>query len=119
MREFPGHGFHENLLKGNNRIFGQGPARMLLFPPLYPEAIPDGYISTPEEEMRYNNRVFIDRALADDLTYVSLIWHPWSLKLFDPELRMLDMTFSYVRERQLIPSTFAGLNAWLSDRTTG
>jgi len=40
---------------------------------------------------------------------VSLIWHPWSLNRFDPEMRMLDMTFRYVRERGLALGTFADL----------
>jgi hypothetical protein len=114
LREFPGHGFHENLLKGNNRIFGMGALRVLLFPPLYPEAVPDGYVSTPDEEFRVNNRIFIDRAIAEDAPYVSLIWHPWSLGLFDPEMCMLDLTFDYVREQGLEPCTFGELNDRLS-----
>jgi peptidoglycan/xylan/chitin deacetylase (PgdA/CDA1 family) len=116
VREFPAHGFHENLLKGNNRIFGMGALRVLLFPPLYPEAVPAGYVSTPEEEFRVNNRTFIDKAVTEDAAYVSLVWHPWSLGLFDPEMRMLDMTFDYVREQGLVPCTFATLNDELSDR---
>jgi peptidoglycan/xylan/chitin deacetylase (PgdA/CDA1 family) len=112
--EIPGHGWHENLLKGHNRIFGTGALRALLFPPLYPEAIPDGFISTPEEEFRYNNRVFIDRAAADNAMFVSLIWHPWSLAMFDPEMHMLEMTFDYVRRQGLEPITYAGLREMLS-----
>jgi hypothetical protein len=101
--EIPGHGWHENLLKGNNRVFGVSAVRALLFPPEFPEAIPPGVISTPEEEFRYNNRFFIDKACSQDLEYVSLIWHPWSLYLFDPEMKMLEMTFTYLREHE-IPS---------------
>jgi peptidoglycan/xylan/chitin deacetylase (PgdA/CDA1 family) len=114
LRELPAHGWHENLLKGHNRIFGMGAARLLLFPPLDPEAIPDGYVTTPEEEFHYNNRVFIDRAVVDGMTHLSLIWHPWSLGMFDPEMRMLEMTFRYVGERGLIPCTFAELDKVLS-----
>ena len=62
-------------------------------------------IKTPEDEVAIN-RLFIDRAIALDLPYVSLIWHPWSLARFDPEMRMLEQTFSYVRERGLEPTTF-------------
>jgi peptidoglycan/xylan/chitin deacetylase (PgdA/CDA1 family) len=108
--EIPGHGWHENLLKGNNRI---GPVRILLFPPPFPEAVPADYVRTPEEEFRYNNRVFVDRALAAGLPHVSLIWHPWSLDAFDPEMSMLAMTFRYVRERGLEAGTFAKLSARL------
>ena len=107
--ELPGHGWHENLLKGNNRIFGAGAMTVLLFPPLYPEAIPDGLVSTPAEEFRWNNRVFIDRAISDNALFVSLIWHPWSLAMFDPAMRMLELTFEYVREQGLEPMTYAGL----------
>lgn len=106
--ELPCHGWHENLLKGNNRW---GALRILLFPPIMPEAIPDDYIQTPEEEFAVNNKPFIDKALADGLTHVSLIWHPWSLNAFDPEMRMLDITFRYVRERGISAGTFADLLA--------
>ncbi|NLH15021.1 MAG: polysaccharide deacetylase family protein [Phycisphaerae bacterium] len=36
--ELPGHGWHENLLKNNNQW---GPKRLVLWPPPFPEAIPD------------------------------------------------------------------------------
>jgi hypothetical protein len=110
LREIPAHGWHENLLKGNNRVFGMGGLRAILFPMPFPEAVPAGYVKTPEEELRYNNRFFIDRAVAEGSGHVSLIWHPWSLALFDPGMRMLDLTFRYVRERGLEPCTFAGLD---------
>jgi hypothetical protein len=106
LREIPAHGWHENLLKGSNRVFGQGARRAILFPAPFPEAVPPGYVATPEEEFRYNNRFFIDRALAQGSGHVSLIWHPWSLALFDPGMRMLELTFRYVRERGLEPCTF-------------
>ena len=93
---------------------GWARCRVLLFPPLYPEAIPDGFISTPDEEFRWNNRVFIDRAARDHALFVSLVWHPWSLAMFDPEMRMLEMTFEYVREQGLEPITYAGLRDLLS-----
>jgi len=92
--EFPGHGWHENVLKGHNAT----PARLLLWPPLYPEQHLTGYVRTPEEEFAVH-RFFLDRALADGLEYVSLIWHPWSLGRFDPEMRMLDLVFDHA-ERQ-------------------
>lgn len=113
LREFPGHGWHENLLKGNNRIFGQKPARTILFPPTMPEAIPDRCVETPEEEFAIN-RVFLDRAVTDGAAYVSLVWHPWSLMLFDPAMRMLELTFEHVLARGLRPTTFAGLNKELA-----
>ena len=74
-----------------------------------PEAIPLDFVKTPEEEFAVNNRVFIDRASEQDLPFVSLIWHPWSLDRFDPDMRMLDTTFSYVREKGLPVGTYADL----------
>jgi hypothetical protein len=104
--EFPPCGWHENLLKGNNKC---GPVRVLLFPPAMPETIPARYVETPEEEFAFNNKPFIDRATAERMPQISLIWHPWSLNTFDPAMRMLDMTFDYVRERKLEVGTFADL----------
>lgn len=104
--EFPGHGWHENLLKGNNR---SGRLRILLFPPLMPEMIPPSYVKTPEEEFAFNNKPLIDLAVAEDAPYVSLIWHPWSLNAFDPEMKMLEMTFRYLRMKDIPVITFSDL----------
>ncbi len=106
--ELPGHGWHENLLKGNNRA---GALLLLLFPLVMPEAVPASYVKTPEEEFAVNNKVFIDRAVANGLPHVSLIWHPWSLSAFDPEMKMLEMTFAYVKALGLPAGTFADLLA--------
>jgi len=103
--ELPGHGWHENLLKRKwNR-----PLRVLLFPPVMPETIPNDYVKTPEEEFKVNNKPFIDRAVGRKMAHVSLIWHPWSLNVFDPEMKMLDITFRYVHERGIRTGTFLNL----------
>ena len=101
--EMPGHGWHENLLKGDNLI-GR-PQRVLAWPSPFPEAIRLAPVTTPEVEYAMN-RIFVDRAVDLGLPYVSLVWHPWSLARFDPAMTMLDMTFAYVRERGLTPTTF-------------
>ncbi len=103
--ELPGHGWHENLLKDQNQW---GPRRMTLWPPEMPEAIPPAFITTPEEEVAIN-QVFLERAAHDRLTFVSLIWHPWSLDQFDPEMKMLDGTFRRVRALGLTPTTYIDL----------
>ena len=108
--ELPAHGWHDNLLKDNN---GWGPQRIGLWPPAMPEAIPSGFISAPEEEFAIN-RIFLDKAIEDDMTFVSLIWHPWSLDAFDPEMRMLELTFDHVQKLQLKPCTYADLYYHLS-----
>lgn len=103
--ELPCHGWHENLLKDHNKW---GPRRITLWPADMPEAIPPGFLETPQEEFGVN-RVFLERAADDGLTFVSLIWHPWSLHAFDPDMVMLDLTFEHVKGLGLEPTTYAGL----------
>ena len=103
--ELPGHGWHENLLKDNNNW---GPKRLTLWPPVMPEAIPAKFVETPEDEFAVN-RVFLEKAVERDKPFVSLIWHPWSLHSFDPEMKMLDLTFTHVRKLGLKPCTYADL----------
>lgn len=100
--EIPCHGWHENLLKDHNKW---GPKRLTLWPPEMPEAIPPGFLKSPEEEVALNG-VFLEKALRESLAFVSLIWHPWSLGAFDAEMRMLDLTFRRVRELRLEPTTY-------------
>ena len=105
--EFPGHGWHENLLKGHNAV----PGRLLLWPPVYPETMAvSGFVKTPEEESAVH-RFFVDRGRRDQAEYVTLIWHPWSLGRFDPEMRMLRLMFEYVRGQGLPFARFADLRA--------
>ena len=106
--DLPACGWHENLLKGHNNC---GPVRIGLFPAAMPETIPTRYVETPEEEIAFNNKPFLDKALADDMPLVSFIWHPWSLRKFDPPMRMLDLTFQYIRERGLCCARFCDVLA--------
>jgi len=71
-----------------------------------PEAALSSIVKTPEEEFDVHRR-FIDKALASGTSHVSLIWHPWSLHLSDPEMRMLELVFRHVRAAGLPASTFA------------
>ncbi len=103
--ELPGHGWHENLLKNHNRW---GARRLTLWPSAMPEAIPSRFVKTPDDEFQIN-RVFLDKARQTGKPHVSLIWHPWSLHSFDPEMKMLELTFSHARGLGLIPSTYADL----------
>jgi peptidoglycan/xylan/chitin deacetylase (PgdA/CDA1 family) len=109
--ELPGHGWHENLLKNHNQW---GPRRLLLWPSPFPEAIPSGFCKTPEDEFRIN-KVFLDKAMETQKCFVSLIWHPWSLDKFDPDMKMLELTFKYVRQSGLTPSTYAQLKGLVSE----
>lgn len=108
--ELPGHGWHENLLKDHNRW---GPRRLTLWPSPFPQAIPSGFCKTPQDEFEVN-KVFLDRALETNKSFVSLIWHPWSLRKFDPDMKMLELTFSHVRRRGLEPCTYAQLHKHVS-----
>jgi hypothetical protein len=104
--ELPGHGWHENLLKNHN---GWGPRRLTLWPPVMPEAIPSKFVKTPKDEFEVN-RVFLEYARERNKPFISLIWHPWSLYRFDPEMKMLELTFKHVRKIGLQPSTYADLH---------
>lgn len=101
--ELPGHGWHDNVLANLNPDM---PYRILLWPPAMPEAIPTRVPRTAEE-MFAVNRVFLERAQERGLPFVSLIWHPWSLHGFDPELRAVDLLFTHVRQRGMPATTYA------------
>jgi peptidoglycan/xylan/chitin deacetylase (PgdA/CDA1 family) len=104
IMELPCHGWHDNLLKDNNKW---GPRRITLWPQPWPEAVPAGFVKDAADEFAIN-KVVIDRAAKEELGFVSLIWHPWSLHRFDPDMEMLDLTFRYVRELGLTETTYAG-----------
>ena len=110
--ELPGHGWHENLLKDHNRW---GPKRLTLWPSPFPEAIPIGFCRTPNDEFEVN-KVFLNRALETNKSFVSLIWHPWSLGKFDPDMKMLELTFTHVRRLGLKPCTYAQLHKHVSGK---
>jgi len=106
LREYPCHGWHDNVLN-NLTVVGR---RLLPYPLRSPEMVPREPIQTPEQEFAYNSKPLIDRAKRDGLGYVNPIWHPWSRGTFDPEMKMLELTFDYVREQGLEATTFAGLH---------
>ncbi|MHC4519234.1 MAG: polysaccharide deacetylase family protein, partial [Planctomycetota bacterium] len=103
--ELPGHGWHENLLKNHNRW---GSRRLTLWPSPMPEGIPARFVKTPNDEFEVN-RVFLEKALEANRPHLSLIWHPWSVHSFDPEMKMLELTFAHVRKLGLVPCTYADL----------
>ena len=108
--ELPGHGWHENLLKDHNRW---GPRRLTLWPSPFPEAVPSGFCRTANDEFEVN-KVFLDRAVKTNKSFVSLIWHPWSLRKFDPDMKMLELTFAHVRRIGLKPCTYAQLREFVA-----
>jgi peptidoglycan/xylan/chitin deacetylase (PgdA/CDA1 family) len=109
--ELPGHGWHENLLKDHNRW---GSRRLTLWPSPMPEAIPTQFVRTPADEFQVN-RIFLEKAREMNKPHVSLIWHPWSLHTFDPEMKMLELTFAHVRRLGLVPCTYANLHRQMAE----
>jgi peptidoglycan/xylan/chitin deacetylase (PgdA/CDA1 family) len=103
--EVPACGWHENVLKGTTTF--DPPVPLQLFPHPMPEAALTCPVKTPREEFGIH-RLFVDRAVRTGAGYVSLIWHPWSLHRFDPQMKMLEWLFEYVGERELPVATFAG-----------
>jgi len=101
LLEIPSCGWHENILKEAVVALED----VLPTDPPFPGAVPSRKLQSPEEEAAFN-RLFIDRAVDLGMPHVTLVWHPWSLGRFDPEMRMLDQTFAYIRERRMLAATF-------------
>lgn len=101
--EIPKHGWHENILKGHTDITK---IRILQWPSLYPEAaIPRDFVKTAEQEFNVN-KCFIDMAGKAKNKHLTLAWHPWSLARMDKEMKMLDLTFAYVKKQGFKTGTF-------------
>lgn len=109
LREFPSHGWHDNVLRGQLRVWGIDHLRLLSFPPILAKAVPCDAVKTPEEEFAIY-RYLIEKALEEKLEYVSFIMHPWSLFLFDKKMKIIEMTMRFVRERGMEICTFGELN---------
>lgn len=106
IREIPACGWHENVTKPTGMPGGWGPQPLQAYPHPMPEANLSKLLESPQEEFKLD-RVFIDKAVDDRMTNVSLVWHPWSLDRFDPDMTMVDLVFRYVRERGLPTATYA------------
>ncbi len=100
--EIPPCGWQENVMKSSP---GWGMRALQAFPHPVPEANLSGFVRTPEEEFRVH-RIFLDKAVKDKMSNVSLIWHPWSLNRFDSGMKMLDEVFRYVRDHGLAATTY-------------
>jgi len=103
LLEMPGHGWHDNVLKSPsfNRL-------CLPWPVYVPWGIPNRPTQTPEEEFQVQ-RVWIDRAVALGLDYVSLIYHPHSLYRLSEDGRLLDLLMRYVKALGLPTTTYTAL----------
>jgi peptidoglycan/xylan/chitin deacetylase (PgdA/CDA1 family) len=102
LLELPGHGWHDNVLKG----FYPGP--WLAWPPMLRWGIPDRVPRTPEEEFAVQ-RVWIERALALELDYFSPLYHPHSIYLMSPDCRVVEFLMRFVRQRVGVVTTYGAL----------
>ncbi len=105
--ELPCHGWHDNVLTTDIATAGNHHFS-IAWPITQPEIVPPGPVETPEQEAAIFNRM-IDLAVEQQLPFVSLIWHPWSLDRFDPQMRMVRAVFEHVRELGLPSGTYADL----------
>ncbi len=104
--EMPGHGWHDNVLKGDLTASNGNPPRLVHWPLRVPkDAIPLEPVATPEQEFDVN-RAIINQAVLLNIPYVSLVWHPWSIIRNDPALRMVEMTFAFVKSLGMEATTY-------------
>jgi peptidoglycan/xylan/chitin deacetylase (PgdA/CDA1 family) len=103
LLELPGHGWHDNVLKqqGNERL-------CLPWPPILSWGIPSRPAETPEEEMAVQ-RVWIDRAVASNLDFLSLVYHPHSIYRMSEDCRIISLMIDYLRERGIPTTTYRAL----------
>lgn len=102
LLELPGHGWHDNVLKGQE----SGP--YLAWPPVVKWGVPSRTPRTPEEEFAVQ-RVWIERAIDLGLDYVSPVYHPHSIHRMDPECTVIELLMRYLRRRDIPTTTFAAL----------
>lgn len=105
LLELPVAGYHENVLKWRScepHYEALWQTRMREVPGL-PSAVE---LKTPAEEFQLY-RSIINRALQLNLPYISFVWHPWSLGMFDPKMQMLRLLFQYLEEVGVTCTTFS------------
>ena len=102
LLELPGHGWHDNVLKG----FYPGP--QLVWPSIPRWGIPERVPRTPEEEFAVQ-RVWVDRALALGLDYVSPVYHPHSVYRMSPDCRVVELLMRHAKQEGMAATTYGGL----------
>lgn len=89
--EIPGHGWHDNVLKGWT-------GHITYAPPVYDFALPQGPPRTVVECFAQEGR-WLEHAVEAGLGFVSLVQHPWSIMQFDEDMATIELLL--VRARQL------------------
>ncbi len=103
LLELPGHGWHDNVLKG----FYPGP--WLAWPPVLRWGIPGLVPRTPEEEFAVQ-RTWIERVLTLGLDYFSPVYHPHSVFRTGPECRVVELLMRHVRHEGMATTTYGALH---------
>lgn len=103
LLELPGHGWHDNVLKGFDR------GLRLAWPPVLRWGIPNRVPRTPGEEFAVQ-RVWIDRSLELELDYVSPVYHPHSVFRMGFGCHTIELLIRYVRRVGLETATYSGLH---------
>ncbi len=107
--ELPAHGWHDNVLKG----FTGHPT---MFPPIYPFAGRLEPVRSPREDFEAA-KPWIDYALEQKLTFVSLAYHPWSLYKLDPDCGTIDLLLPYIQSKGMEIITYTELYRRVSGDT--
>jgi peptidoglycan/xylan/chitin deacetylase (PgdA/CDA1 family) len=102
LLELPGHGWHDNTLKG----FDTG--LRLHWPPVLSWGIPRRPPSTPEEEYAVQ-RVWVQRAVELELDYISPVYHPHSVYRMTPDCRSIELVMRHLAEEGIPTTTYTAL----------
>lgn len=104
LLELPGHGWHDNVLKAK----GGNSWLCLPWPPILSWGVPNRPPQTPEEEFEVQ-KVWIERALAEKLDYISLVYHPHSIYRMSQDCRIIALLINYLRQRNIATTTYHAL----------
>lgn len=103
LLELPGHGWHDNVLKSKDQAW-----LLLPWPRFLEWGIPRRPAETPEEEFEVQ-KVWIDKALALGLDYLSLIYHPHSIYRISPDCRSIELIMKYLIDRGVSTTTYTAM----------
>jgi peptidoglycan/xylan/chitin deacetylase (PgdA/CDA1 family) len=112
LLELPAHGWHDNVLKDPDGTLQ--PRLMLPYPMLLPWGIPTRPPRTPEEEFEVQ-KVWIEKALAYELDYISLVYHPHSIYRMSEDCRIIRLLIQHVRSLGMPTTTYAQLYRYYAD----
>ncbi|HOM81060.1 MAG TPA: polysaccharide deacetylase family protein [Armatimonadota bacterium] len=103
LLELPGHGWHDNVLKGPRSSM-----LCLSWPPVLSWGIPNRPVRDPEEELAVQ-RVWYERAFSLGLDYISLVYHPHSVYRQSPDCQIIDLLIRLVKSMGLPTTTYTDL----------